>query len=248
MPAVKWFVEHFRTVAQKTGSIRELKFPWPADCLLCLDAVRGAMVCDNCERLLPNSRRRCPRCALPMSEDWWCADCLREPPAFDDVVTAFDYRFPIDRLVRRFKFSADLATGAYLGDALARAAATAPMPDLVLASPASAARLRERGFNPALVLARRVASAAGIAVDSRVVAKIRHTPPQTGLDHATRRRNLRGAFAVRRRLDGIHVAVVDDVMTTGTTLSALAAVLKAAGAARVSGWVAARTPEPPRED
>lgn len=247
MPSVKRFVEFFRTVAQKTGSIRDLRSLWPADCLLCLDPVRGTIVCDNCERLLPNSRRRCPRCALPMSEDRWCADCLRQPPAFDDVVTAFDYRFPIDRLVRRFKFSADLATGAYLGDALARAVATVALPDLVIASPASAARLQERGFNPALVLARRVASVPGIAVDSRVVAKIRHTPPQTGLDHAARRRNLRGAFVARRRLDGMHVAVVDDVMTTGTTLSALAAVLRNAGATRVSGWVVARTPEPPRE-
>lgn len=161
------------------------------------------------------------------------------------MVTAFDYRFPIDRLVRRFKFSADLAIGAYLGDAVTRAVAVAPMPDLLLASPASSARLRERGFNPALVLARRIESGLGIAVDSRILAKVRHTPAQAGLDRPARRRNLRGAFVVRRRLDGMHVAVVDDVMTTGATLSALARVLKDAGAARVSGWVVARTPEPP---
>ncbi|MBL0143385.1 MAG: ComF family protein [Betaproteobacteria bacterium] len=160
-------------------------------------------------------------------------------------MTAFDYRFPIDRLVRRFKFSSDLATGAYLGDALARAVEKAPRPDLILASPASSARLRERGFNPALLLARRVGANLGIPVESRVLAKIRHTAPQSGLDRTARRRNLHGAFAVRRRLDGMTVAVVDDVMTTGTTLSALAGVLKAAGAVRFSGWVVARTPEPP---
>ncbi len=177
-----------------------------------------------------------------------CGECLRNPPPFDDVVTAFDYRFPIDRLVHRFKFSADLATGAYLGDALARAAAAAPAPDLVLASPASAARLRERGFNPALVLARRVGTRLGVAVDAWGLVKVRHTPPQTGLDRAGRRRNLRGAFSVRRRFDGLQVAVVDDVMTTGTTLSVLAAVLREAGASRVTGWVVARTPEPVRED
>jgi ComF family protein len=159
-------------------------------------------------------------------------------------MTAFDYRFPIDRLVRRFKFSADLATGAYLGEAIVHAVASVPRPDLLVASPASAARLRERGFNPALFLARRVASGLGIAVDPRALAKVRHTPAQAGLDRAARRRNLRGAFAARRRLDGMHVAVVDDVMTTGATLSALAVVLKEAGAARVSGWVVARTPEP----
>jgi ComF family protein len=161
------------------------------------------------------------------------------------VLTAFDYRFPVDRLIHRFKFSGDLAMGAFLGDALARPAAGAPKPDLIVASPASAARLRERGFSPAHFLAQRIGSGLGIAVDSRVLAKIRHTPPQTGLDRAARRRNLAGAFTVRRRLEGLQVAVVDDVMTTGTTLSALAMSLKEAGAARVSGWVVARTPEPP---
>ncbi|MDH5263601.1 MAG: ComF family protein [Betaproteobacteria bacterium] len=163
-------------------------------------------------------------------------------------MTAFDYRFPIDRLVHRFKFSADLAVGAYLGDTLSRAAAAAPAPDLVLASPASATRLRERGFNPALVLARRVGARLGVAVDARGLVKVRHTPPQTGLGRAGRRRNLRGAISARRRLDGLNVAVVDDVMTTGATLSAMARALKEAGASRVSGWVVARTPEPVGED
>ncbi len=182
-----------------------------------------------------------------MPEDRWCADCLRNPPAFDDVVTAFDYRFPVDRLVRRFKFSADLATGAYLGAALARCVAGAPKPDLIVASPVSPARLRERGLNPALVLARQVGRRLGVPVDARVIAKVRHTPPQSGLDRASRRRNLRGAFAVRRPLGGLRVAVVDDVMTTGATLFALARELKRAGAAHVTGWVVARTPEPPPE-
>lgn len=177
-----------------------------------------------------------------MPEEGWCGDCLQDPPAYDDVVTAFDYRFPIDRLVRRFKFSSDLATGTYLGDALAKSVAGLARPDVIVASPASAARLRERGFNPALLLARRVGAAHGIEVATRAMAKVRHTPAQSGLDRAARRRNLRGAFVVRGRLDGMHVAVVDDVMTTGATLSALAGLLKAAGADRVSGWVVARTP------
>ena len=164
------------------------------------------------------------------------------------MLTAFDYRFPVDRLVRRFKFSADLAAGAYLGQALARAAGGTAMPDLLVASPVSAARMRERGLNPALVLARQAGRRLGLPVDARVVAKIRHTPPQAGLDRAGRRRNLQGAFAVRRQLDGLRVAVVDDVMTTGATLAALAGELKQAGASRVSGWVVARTPEPPRGD
>lgn len=162
-------------------------------------------------------------------------------------MTAFDYRFPLDRLVRRYKFSADLAVGAYLGDVLGRAVTGCPRPDLVVASPISAERLRVRGFNPALLLARRVSSRLALALDARCLAKARHTPPQTGLDAAARRRNVQGAFLVTRRLDGLKVAVVDDVITTGSTLAAVAEALKAAGAARVTGWMVARTPEPPRQ-
>lgn len=246
--AVKQIVGSVRTVAQELGRRLWPTGLWPSDCLLCLGPAGPGAVCDNCERLLASEGPRCSRCALPLPVAGECGACLHRPPAYDDVVTAFDYRFPIDRLIGGFKFSADLAAGAYLGDALARAAATAPRPDRLVASPASLRRLRERGFHPALVLARSVGRRLGIPVDARAVAKVRHTPPQSGLGRAARRRNLRGAFAVRAPLEGLHVAVVDDVMTTGSTLAALAEALRAAGARRVSGWVVARTPEPPRED
>lgn len=160
------------------------------------------------------------------------------------MLSAYAYRFPLDRLLHRFKYSADLALGACLGGALARRVAGAPRPDLVLASPMSERRLRERGFNHALWLARRVARLESLPLDARSLLKTVHTPPQTGHDRRARRRNLRGAFAVRRRLDGLHVAVVDDVVTTGATLHELAVVLKSAGAARVAGWVLARVPPP----
>ena len=205
-------------------------------------------MCDNCERLLATTGPKCDRCGVCLATAGRCGECIRNPPAYDDVVSAFDYRFPIDRLVASFKFSADLAAGAYLGEALARAAAPRTRPDLVVASPSSAQRLRERGFNPALLLAKRVGSALGLAVDGRALAKARHTPPQSGLDRVARRRNLRGAFGLRRSVAGMHVAVVDDVMTTGSTLAELAGMLREAGARRVSGWVVARTPEPPGRD
>jgi ComF family protein len=200
-------------------------------------------VCQNCEHFLAPAGARCPRCALPLAREGPCGDCLRLPPAFDDIVTAFDYRFPVDRLVRRFKFSADLAVGAYLGEALAKAAAGGARPDVLLPSPASPARLRERGFDAALLLARRVRSRLDLRLDAQALVKVRHTPAQAGLSRAQRQDNLRDAFAVRGPFTGMHVAVVDDVMTTGVTLSSLAVLLRRAGARRVSGWVVARTPE-----
>jgi ComF family protein len=234
-----------RTFAEKIGIRGVGRLRLRRDCLLCLGETSAGGVCQNCEHFLAPAGVRCPRCALPLAQEGACGDCLRLPPAFDDIVTAFDYRFPVDRLVRRFKFSGDLAVGVYLGEALARrVAASGARPDFVLASPASAARLRERGFDAALLLARRVRSRLGLRLDARSLVKVRHTPAQAGLSRGQRQDNLRDAFAVRRPFTGLHLAVVDDVMTTGVTLSSLATLLRRAGARRVSGWVVARTPEP----
>lgn len=171
-----------------------------------------------------------------------CGACLREPPPFDGVACAYDYGFPVDRLVHRFKYSADLVAGAWLAGAIARAVDQAPVPDLVVAVPASRQRIRERGLDAARFLASLVAAERDLAFDPRVAARVRHTPTQHGLDREERLRNLAGAFATVRPVAGRHVLVVDDVMTTGATLGAVAGALKAAGAARVTAAVAARTP------
>ena len=232
------------TIAHKLGNRGAPWWRLRGNCLLCLEAGACGRVCQNCAHLLAHASARCSRCAGPPPIAGICPNCLREPPPFDEVVTAFDYRFPVDRLVRRFKFAGDFAVGAYLGDALAEAAAAQDRPDLLVSVPSSSRRLRERGFDPALLLARRVRRHLGLRLDAMALAKPRHAPPQTGLDRAGRRDNLRGAFAVRRPLRGLSVAVVDDVMTTGETLRAIAGELRSAGAGRVAGWVVARTPEP----
>jgi ComF family protein len=175
-----------------------------------------------------------------------CGACLRHPPAFDAALAAFEYRFPVDRLVQRFKFAGDLAVGHWLGERLAAATDGAGRPDLVVVPPLARSRLRERGFNQALELARLVAAANGVRVEIDAVEKVRDTSPQPGLGREARRANLRDALRATRRWPGAHIAMVDDVMTTGATADAMARVLKASGAARVSAWVCARTPEPGR--
>ena len=189
------------------------------DCVLCGQGGRE-LLCVPCEASLP------------------CA------PAGDGVVAAYAYRFPVDRLVRRFKFAGDLAVGRWLGESVAEAASTAPRPALVVVPPSTRARLRERGFNPALEIAKVAARALDVECLRDAVTRTRETSPQPGLGRRARRRNLAGAFACARNLRGLHVAIVDDVMTTGATLDAVAAALKRAGASRVSAWVAARTPAP----
>jgi ComF family protein len=175
-----------------------------------------------------------------------CGQCLRHPPAFDAARAALLYRFPVDRLVLRFKACGDFAAGRWLAGELARATLHLDAPDLLVAPPLAASRLRERGFNQALELARAVGRARGIRVDARAMVKARETPLQASLDRRARLANLRDAFQVRAAVAGLHVAIVDDVMTTAATAEALAGALKQAGAAHVSAWVAARTPDPRR--
>jgi ComF family protein len=234
------------SIFRPAAAVRLLKksAAWAGPCLLCLGVSRGDRVCEACTLALPRSRLACPRCALPMVEGRACGRCLRHPPSFDATSAAFEYRFPIDRMVQRFKFGGDLAIGRWLGDRLAAAVASQPRPDLVVAAPLSRARLRERGFNQAVVLARIACAEHALPLETRTLEKVRDTRPQQGLSRAGRHANLRDAFRVRRPLQGARVALVDDVMTTGATAQAMAAALREAGARSVVAWVLARTPDP----
>src|SRR5688572_28600085 len=217
---------------------------WKGPCALCLADAGSERVCCGCSDGLPWTGPACPRCALPMPGKQVCGRCLLHPPAFDATVAAFEYRFPVDRLVQRFKFAGDLAIGRWLGECLSRAVAAEDRPDIVVASPIGRTRLRERGFNQALELARAVGVAHRLPVDRGLVAKVRDTPAQQGLTRGERRANLRDAFRVRGAVAGAHVAIIDDVMTTGATAEAVSTALRAAGARRVVAWVLARTPDP----
>ena len=161
-----------------------------------------------------------------------------------DGTAAFSYAFPVDGLVHRFKFGRDLAVGAWLAGRLADRVRGGTPPDVLVVPPLSRARLRERGFNPALEIARRVGRAVRARVDVHAIERVRDTASQTGLDRQARRENLRGAFRCERDYRGLHVALVDDVFTTGATAEALGALLRRQGAARVDVWVVARTPLP----
>ena len=205
--------------------------------MLCGARAPHAVACVECAKSLPRTAATCPRCALPMSVGELCGRCLRHPPAFDAALAAFEYRFPVDRLVKRFKFSGDLATGRWLAMQLARRVREVPLPALLVVPALTRARLRRRGFNQALEIARHL----GRPIAPRGVLRVKHTPPQTELPYEERAKNVRGAFLCKLDLSGARVAVLDDVMTTGATLNELARVLKRAGATRVENFVIART-------
>ncbi len=215
---------------------------WEQDCALCGASSGAALVCTECLADLARVGAACPRCAAPTPTAQLCGQCSRRPPPFDQAVAVFEYRFPLDRLVHRFKDRADLALGRWLARRLRDRVGLLPRPDLLVAPPLTARRLRERGFNQALELAKALGADLAVPVAVSALTKSRETPQQRSLGRHARRANLLHAFQCRLRLHGRHVAVVDDVMTTGATAGAVASELKAAGAARVSIWAVARTP------
>jgi ComF family protein len=170
---------------------------------------------------------------------------LRDQPHFDATVAAFHYQYPLDKLVQSLKFGADLKLVQFFTGALTEAVTSydrqdQAWPEIVVALPLANQRLKERGFNQAALLAAGVAKQLKLPVAHGAMLRIRETPPQSGLDRAARIKNIRGAFACDTSLVGRSVAIVDDVMTTGATLSEAARALKSAGAARVEAWVLAR--------
>ncbi len=212
----------------------------PQDCFLCSAPAGDGALCPACLDSLPRlTGVRCPVCALPTPDSQVCGACLKHPPHFDATSAVFRYEFPVDRLVQALKYAHRLAVTDFLGRMLALDAPAQP-PDLVVPVPLSTARLAQRGFNQALEIARPLARAFGASVETRGVHRSRDTPPQAGLPWKERAKNVRHAFECGIDLSGKTVLLVDDVMTTGTTLDELARILKAHGAARVETRVLAR--------
>lgn len=223
----------------------------PSHCLLCAQDGDGRRdLCAACAGDLVRNRLCCPRCALPLQAAApLCGDCLLREPPFDAAFAPFLYGHPIDLLVTKLKFGRSLAAGRVLSELWLDAVAdVAPArPDLLVPVPLHASRLRERGYNQALELAKPLARALRIPLADKVLSRTRPTAAQANLDAKARRQNLRGAFefdpVAVPEPNAAHVALIDDVMTTGTTLRECARVLKRAGFARVDVWTLARAPK-----
>mgnify|MGYP001133889501 CR=1 FL=1 len=174
-----------------------------------------------------------------------CANCREQPPAFDRARAAFAYQGSLRAVVHCLKYRGKTQLARPLGGlmhSVYRDAWPSSSVDLILPVPLHRRRLRERGFNQAVELARPLARRLGIPLAVDLVERVRAGRPQSSLQRSRRQANVRGAFALRRPLDAWHVAVVDDVLTTGASAAELASILRRAGAERVEVWVVARTP------
>lgn len=233
--------------------------PWRPRCQGCGEpGANGLDLCPACHAALPRIRVACATCGLPLpassprrlapgaSGDRRCDACLRSPPPITRVVAPFLYAAPLDRWLPRFKFHHDLAAGRLLSHLMLEACSAAPRPDALIPVPLHRMRLRSRGYDQALELAKPLARALSLPLRTDVLSRRRATAAQSSLHATARQGNLRGAFAVTPATgEGplpAHVALIDDVMTTGATLHAAARALLDAGIARVDAWACARTP------
>lgn len=220
----------------------------PSQCLIC-HAWPATTVCSACVARFAPQVARCRRCALPVPAGVpVCGACLRAPPPMDACLAALPYAWPWSMCLGRWKFEGDVG----LTRPLARLLQAAPgvreavaAADVLVPLPMSPERLGERGYNPAVLLARRLAPRR-TRID--LLLRSRHTPPQRSLPRARRLKNVRGAFRVETlhaaTLQERHVLLVDDVMTTGASVHEAAKALRAAGVAQVTVLVLARTDEP----
>ncbi|MFB4392354.1 MULTISPECIES: ComF family protein [unclassified Pseudomonas] len=222
-------------------------------CLLCGDvAGQPYPLCVACECELPWLRDQCLRCALPLPMPGLvCSSCSRRPPAFEQVIAPWHYGFPIDAMISRFKHHSQWPLGHLLARQLGMAlqhryAEGLPRPERLLPVPLARGRLRQRGFNQAGMIAQWLSADLGVRCDQRLLQRPHDTPAQQTLGAKARQRNLRRAFSLSAgaQVEGQHLAVVDDVLTTGATAQALASLLLKAGAQRVDIYCLARTPKP----
>ena len=214
-------------------------------CVLCGALSTDRDLCTGCRDDLPWLGFACARCArpLPNRDAGHCGRCLKHPTLQAATVAALHYEFPVDQLVHKLKFGHWLPPGRVLGELLADAIIAMrahERVDTLLAVPLHPKRLRERGFDQALEIARPVARRTRLPLLTRACRRIRHADPQSSLAGPDRRRNLKGSYAATAAVSGRRVAVIDDVYTTGTTIAAVTDALLHAGATRIEAWCVAR--------
>lgn len=220
---------------------------YPEHCILCgADGAEVHQFCRPCLGSLPFNHHACPRCALPLPPHvppaQWCGRCIRRQPPFTETITALTYEPPINRLIGMLKFHQKLHLVKPLsGLLMERLEACDARPDLLVPVPLHPLRLRERGFNQSIELARELARHCHLAYDWRICRRIKQTRAQSALSMEERRKNLSNAFQVCADIQGSHLVVVDDVITTGATVTELSKALQKAGAKRVDVWAVART-------
>lgn len=203
---------------------------------------RHGLCCEACDAALPYlDAEHCPICALPTPQGEICGHCLKKPPPFTRTLAVFGYRFPLDRLIQAMKYEEQLALSQLFSEKMIQRISPNGLPDYVIPMPLHPDKLKRRGFNQALLIAARLARSLERPLLIHACQRLRDTPSQSSLSWRERKKNVRGAFRCDVDLSGKRIALVDDVLTTGASLNALADAVQKRGATEISAWVVART-------
>lgn len=218
-------------------------FKTPRHCVLC--GLNSQLdFCPACDRDLPRIGNACRQCGIPLEHDSICGQCLTAPPRFVRCISPLRYEAPVSHLLGAFKYHGDFNNGRILAALLAMRLReeSALAADAIVPAPLHWRRRWHRGFNQAELIADQLSRSLHLPMQTRWLHRARASAPQQSLSAEARRSNLRNVFNCRERLNGMHIAVVDDVVTTGATANAIAEILLACGAASVQIWCLARTP------
>ena len=211
-------------------------------CVLCGSMNHDGLWCRACDQALPYlNGQHCPACALPTPAGEVCGQCLKSPPLFTSTVAVYGYEFPLDKLIQAMKYGEQLALAHAFARKITESVKQGPLPDVVVPMPLHPAKLRERGFNQSLLLAAKIARDLDLRLLTDACQRIRDTGPQSVLPWKKRKDNVRNAFRCDLDMTGMRVALVDDVLTTGASLDALAKAVRQRGAIEIRAWVVART-------
>jgi len=232
---------------------------YPARCLLCQTLTgEKAAICESCYQALPWNTNSCSQCALPLAHPLnmttetstiLCGRCQRQTPYYDCSYSIFRYEGDVVQMVHQLKFQQNLVYSKLMATMFseniserlnASASASVCIPDCLLPVPLHKKRLRQRGFNQSIELARTLSKNLNITLNIGDLMRVRATVSQSGLDARQRKKNIRAAFALREGFSASHVAIIDDVVTTGSTVNEIAKLLKASGVERVDVYSFAR--------
>lgn len=221
----------------------------PNQCLLCgLPTHNEQTLCQPCIAELPQTTNRCYQCGNELtgkiSARQICGSCLKHPPAFTTTITAFRYQHPIDYLIAQLKFNHKLHCAKILGELMAviiKNHYAEKLPQLIIPVPLHKKRLLTRGFNQAAELAKPIAKELNIPIDYDSCIRIKNTDPQSGLPEKQRKNNIRNSFQIIKPISIEHIAIIDDVVTTGNTVRELSKIIKRTGVKRIDIWCCAKT-------
>jgi ComF family protein len=232
-----------RLLTYLNNSLKSLNY-WliPQICFLCGDAATTLPICSACLVDLPFQGPACIRCARRLQKVGICQHCQKARPHYTHTQAVFSYLYPLDKLILAAKFHHNMAVLNLLGHLMAQHLTIDSRPDVLIPVPLHPKRLRHRGYNQSLELAKRISKHTGIPIAINACQRIINTPPQTSLSGKQRQSNLKGAFkVVRVERHWQHLVLIDDVMTTGATVKELASVFKAAGIEQVDVWCCAKS-------